>query len=367
MLRIHVIGNGEIQIESFDVHEASPMAASVLGRCNSDCTYSFPVGTSVIVLPTYQHQISSWGGVCRQSISDKFCVVHLNTSSDVDAIFPEIPKKLNVTWQTKLPETVKKNTLKDKKIRPDAPISVELNSDTHIVDHAPSNAEFLSDKNRDVAEQTQNKQRTMTDKLLAMRQDWQQPSSLMTPNLSITYDDYARIIGKKALEKEKQNTLERKNSSSWTGALSQSLSAIENFIPSVRSGNQDALRTRADPFALYIARMHRKIHSLWGYGFLVVLSEKNADDPLNNMNLMSKIEIVLNPNGSVDKAGIVVSSGEFLFDVAAASVINAAAPFLPTPQVLRSYDNKVYLHWRFYRGNRQCGTFGVDKFILNGS
>ena len=85
----------------------------------------------------------------------------------------------------------------------------------------------------------------------------------MTPNLSIT------------LKK-----LERKNSSSWTGD---------------RSGNQDALRTRADPFALYIARMHRKIHSLWGYGFLVVLSD--ADDPLNNMDLMA--------NGSVDKAGIV--------------------------------------------------------------
>ena len=117
----------------------------------------------------------------------------------------------------------------------------------------------------------------------------------------------------------------------------------------------------------HVHRFKLHVHSLWGYGFLVVLSEKNADDPLNNMDLMSKIEIVLNPNGSVDKAGIVVSSGEFLFDVAAASVINAAAPFLPTPQVLRSYDNKVYLHWRFYRGNRQCGTFGVDKFILNGS
>ena len=45
-------------------------------------------------------------------------------------------------------------------------------------------------------------------------------------------------------------------------------SALENFIPEVKPGNQTALNTRAAPFAAFIARMHRSIHELWGFGFL---------------------------------------------------------------------------------------------------
>ena len=44
--------------------------------------------------------------------------------------------------------------------------------------------------------------------------------------------------------------------------------ALENFIPEVKPGNQTALNTRAAPFAAYIARMHRSIHKLWGFGEL---------------------------------------------------------------------------------------------------
>ena len=77
-------------------------------------------------------------------------------------------------------------------------------------------------------------------------------------------------------------------------------SALENFVPEVRPGNQTALGTRADPFALFIARMHRKIHKFWGFGFLVDLDAKPDSNPMNNMSLWTMIEIVVAANGSVE-------------------------------------------------------------------
>jgi TonB family protein len=141
-------------------------------------------------------------------------------------------------------------------------------------------------------------------------------------------------------------------------------SALENFIPEVKPGNQTALGTRADPFAVYIARMHRNIHKLWGFGFLVDLDLKPDSHPMNNMRMWTMIEVVVRPGGEVDKATIVRPSGYLPYDVAALDTVLSSSPYPPTPRAIRSADGKVYLHWRFHRDQRQCGTFGVDPFIL---
>jgi TonB family protein len=140
--------------------------------------------------------------------------------------------------------------------------------------------------------------------------------------------------------------------------------ALENFVPEVKPGNQTALGTRADPFAVYIARMHRKIHKLWGFGFLVDLDLKPDSHPMNNMKMWTMVEVVVRPTGEVDKATIVRPSGYLPYDVAALDTVLSSAPYEPTPRAIRSADGKVYLHWRFHRDQRQCGTFGVDPFIL---
>lgn len=141
-------------------------------------------------------------------------------------------------------------------------------------------------------------------------------------------------------------------------------SSLENFIPEVRPGNQTALGTRAHPFALYIARMHRSIHRLWGFGFLVDMDSKPDRHPMNDMKLWTMIEVVVEPSGKVHKATIVRPSGILTYDVAALDTVFASGPYPPTPRAIRSKDGKVYLHWRFHRNQRQCGTFGVDPFIL---
>ncbi|MCD6499856.1 MAG: TonB family protein [Deltaproteobacteria bacterium] len=140
--------------------------------------------------------------------------------------------------------------------------------------------------------------------------------------------------------------------------------ALENYIAEVTPANTTALRTRAHPFARYIAAMHRKIHPLWGDGFLVDWDMKPKEDPMNEWSRWAMVEIVLNRDGTLAKAGLVKSSGYMPFDVAALDVAFSAAPFSRPPASILSGDKKVYLRWRFHRDQRQCGTFGVDAFIL---
>jgi TonB family protein len=182
----------------------------------------------------------------------------------------------------------------------------------------------------------------------------------------LDFDDYERIVGKEKAEKER--AIAKRDQSMKKGRYQKKLqaikSALENFTPDVRNGNQTALKTKAHPFAVYVARMHRRIHELWGFGWLEDLDGKSADHPLNDFDLFTSIEVAVNPDGTVHKMTIVKGSGELEFDVAALHTIEAAGPYEQTPEKIRSVDQRVYLRWGFYRNWRQCGTFNVEPYIL---
>ena len=182
----------------------------------------------------------------------------------------------------------------------------------------------------------------------------------------LDFQDYERIVGTERAEKER--AIAKRQQSMKKGRYQKRLqaikSALENFTPDVKTGNQTALKTRAHPFALYVARMHRRIHELWGFGFLEDLDGKPSDHPLNDFDLMATIEVSVNPDGSVHKMTIAKGSGELEFDVAALHTIEAAGPYGQTPEKIRSVDGRVYLRWGFYRNWRQCGTFNVEPYIL---
>jgi TonB family protein len=183
----------------------------------------------------------------------------------------------------------------------------------------------------------------------------------------ITFEDYERIVGTDKVEEELEiaKRTKSKKKGRYAKKLARVQSSLENFTPEIKPGNQTALKTRAEPFAVYVARMHRKIHELWGFGFLEELDGKSSTHEMNKWELATKIEIVVNPDGTVDKATIVEHSGVLTFDVAALDTVFTSEPFEATPKEIRSPDGKVYLHWRFHRDWHQCGTFGVDKFIRN--
>jgi hypothetical protein len=183
----------------------------------------------------------------------------------------------------------------------------------------------------------------------------------------LSYKAYERIVGKDKIKREVE--IGRRRKSHRKGRYSKKLaairSALENFTPRVRPGNQTALKTRAAPFAVYIARMHRKIHELWGFGFLESLDSKPATHPMNNWSLQTIIELAVNPDGTIDRTTIVRGSGVLTFDVAALDVIYSAGPYEAPPTAIRSPDKKTYMHWVFRRDWQQCGTFNVRPFILS--
>jgi len=184
--------------------------------------------------------------------------------------------------------------------------------------------------------------------------------------VALNDDDYERIVGKERAEKERE--IAQRKTSTKRGRYKKKLeaikSALENFTPDVRIGNQTALKTRANPFAVYIARMHRRIHELWGFGFLEDLDGKSSTNELNNFDLFVSIEMSINPDGTVFKTTIAKGSGELEFDVAALDTVLSGAPYETTPEEIRSVDGRVYLRWGFYRNWRQCGTFNVEPYIL---
>jgi len=183
----------------------------------------------------------------------------------------------------------------------------------------------------------------------------------------LEFDDYENIVGKEvaANETELGRKRQSKHRGRWEKKQAAVRAALENFIPEVKPGNQTALKTRAAPFAVYIARMHRKIHELWGFGFLEELDGRSSTDPLNNWSLETVIEVSVNPDGTINKTTIVKPSGVLRFDVAAIDVLLTAAPFEPTPEKIRSVDGRVWIHWTFRRDWEQCGTFNTRMFILS--
>jgi TonB family protein len=185
-------------------------------------------------------------------------------------------------------------------------------------------------------------------------------------NTNMAFQDYERIVGKEKVDEERQVAARKMSSKKgrWERKLASIKSSLENFVPDVRPGNQTALKTRAHPFALYVARMHRRIHELWGFGFLEDLDNKSADYPLNDPNLWVNLEVSVNQDGTLHKVTIAKTSGKTEFDVAAVDTVISSAPFEATPEAIRSVDGRIYLRWGFYRNWRQCGTFNVEPYIL---
>lgn len=184
--------------------------------------------------------------------------------------------------------------------------------------------------------------------------------------LRLTMDDYERVVGKQmsdrevAIAKRKQSTRKGR----WEKKMSSLRSEVENFTSAVQTGNQTALKTRADPFAKYMARMHRQIHEIWGFEYLPSLDSKASDHPLNNPKLVTIVEVAINPDGTIFKKGIYRTSGQLEYDVAALTTIEQAGPYEPPPTAIQSVDQRVYARWTFHRDDRMCASDFSDMFIL---
>jgi TonB family protein len=142
--------------------------------------------------------------------------------------------------------------------------------------------------------------------------------------------------------------------------------ALENYVSSVRLGNQTALNTAAVPFASYLNAMHNRIHPIFADSFLGSLDSLPKQHPMNDPKVMTRIEIVVSKGGNLVKMGIIKASGITAFDIAALESVNRAQPFGPAPDSIASADGNVYVHWEFHRDEVfACSTMNVRPFLLS--
>ncbi len=189
-------------------------------------------------------------------------------------------------------------------------------------------------------------------------------------NLNLSPTGVVAIVGQDQIRKEREADGERRKSEhrgSWQASnFEKWRSAIENYVSSVKPGNQTALNTAAVPFAAYLNGMHNRIHPLFADSFLGSLDGLPPSHPLNDQHLITRLEIVLTRDGQLVKMGIVKTSGVTAFDIAALDSVQRASPYGPAPTAIVSPDGRVYLHWEFHRDEvYACSTMNARPFLLN--
>ena len=189
------------------------------------------------------------------------------------------------------------------------------------------------------------------------------------PNLALSWSGFESAVGSEQVAQERKEFEERRRRSGrrggggFKGDWKKFRAAIENYVPNVRPGNQTVLNTAASPFAEYLSDVHRKIHRHFAGSFLPSIPAV-GNDPLANRDLHTKLEIIFNKDGSIHKIGVVKTSGVTLFDHGAYSAVMRGQPYPKAPGSILSGDGRVYVHWGFYRNERQCGTFNAHPYIL---
>jgi len=187
------------------------------------------------------------------------------------------------------------------------------------------------------------------------------------PGTQLTWSKFEAAVGSDKLREDRRARIAEHKSSnqgvSREKTWNEFRAAIENFTPAVKPGAQTALNAAASPFANYIATVHRRIHRQFADRFLRNLP-MFAGSPYSDPTLMTKLEIVLNKDGSVHRVGIARSSGLLPFDFGAFNSVLRAQPYPPAPSSILSGDGRVYFHWGFYKNQRQCGTFNAEPYIL---
>jgi TonB family protein len=185
-------------------------------------------------------------------------------------------------------------------------------------------------------------------------------------NLKLSWSQFESTFGAEQLREQRDAYLEQRRSKSRGGQREEDWrkfrAAVENFVDKVKPGNQTALNAAASPFAAYLAEVHRTIHREFAMRFLRSLPLVGG--AFADSTLVTRLEIVINQDGSLHEVGVIRTSGFSPFDYGAWNAVMRGAPYPAPPKKILSGDGRVYVRWDFYNNERQCGTFNAEPFIL---
>jgi TonB family protein len=181
------------------------------------------------------------------------------------------------------------------------------------------------------------------------------------PNLKVSWRTFEDTFGARELAQDRMPREAKRRGAGREKRWEEFRAAIENYIVGVKPGNQTALNAAADPFAAYLAAFHRNLHMEFAHEFLESLP---ALGDLGNPDLVTKVEIVVNSDGTLDRVGVVKSSGNLMYDFGAFNAVQRGSPYPPPPEKIRSPDGRVYMRWALHRNESQCGTWNAEPYIL---
>jgi hypothetical protein len=191
-------------------------------------------------------------------------------------------------------------------------------------------------------------------------------------NLNLSPQSAVSAIGQDQLARERKADAQRRKSAhigSWKSlGIDKWRSAIENYVPSVKPGNQTALNTARVPFAGYLNTVHNRLHPIFADSFLASLDSLPGSHPMNRPDIRTHLEIVLSQDdGRVVRMGVTRTSGVTAFDIAALESVQRGSPYGPPPREIVSPDGNVYFHWEFHRNPYYaCSTYFARPYILKG-
>ncbi len=184
----------------------------------------------------------------------------------------------------------------------------------------------------------------------------------------LSWGSFERIFEETAQEARQvhqQHSMEKRRGALRMGSLTGKVKrALANNRSWVSDGEQVPLGKKTRIFHNYIEVAHRRIHSLFAHSFLGSLSTLDPSDPLNDFDLMTKMEFEILSTGVVNDIHVIKTSGNSVFDAAAVDSIFRSSPFNPPPRAILSYNNRVYFRWGFYRNHRMCGVFNAEPYLL---
>lgn len=192
-------------------------------------------------------------------------------------------------------------------------------------------------------------------------------------NFNLSPGNAVAAVGLDELRRMKDNDGERRRSAHRGSFKSPDLNRwkaqIENYVASVKTGNQTALNTARVPFATYLNGIHNRLHPLFADDYLATLDGLPNGHPLNRPDLNAALEVVVSKeDGSIVRMGVVKTSGVTAFDAAALESMQRASPFGKPPSAIVSPDGNVYLHWEFHRNPIvACSTINARPFMLKGA
>ncbi|MDX9720827.1 MAG: hypothetical protein RBU37_08760 [Myxococcota bacterium] len=178
-----------------------------------------------------------------------------------------------------------------------------------------------------------------------------------------------QIYGEKAERMIKQLAQERERAGlfgGWEEDWAKVKGSFEGQGPRVKAGQSKAVALHRKEVWQYIALMHKRIHPQWAETYLLNLDllAGSVTNPLSNPDLRTVLEIRVSEQGAIDDVQIVSTSGIAEYDAEAIHVAWNSGPGEVVPEAMLSDDGFVYLHWSFWRDQRQCGTFGVQVYVL---